>query len=198
MNGLPDPPENINPILEEERKALTKRQRLFVEYYLQYWDAQKAALAAGYAQTTARAKSYKFLRDFVIRDAIDKRIQEVALSSDEVLARLSQQAKANIADFLDLLEAYDPISGKDIQITLIDWKEVQDRGFLIKKVKASKDGSFEIEMYDGQNALIKMGQHHKLFVEKIESTNYNVEVTADDLARARDEADQYEKEILGE
>lgn len=197
MNGLPDHPENINPIPEEERKQLTRRQRLFVEYYLMYWDAQKAAIAAGYAETTARAKSYKFLRDLVIRDAIDKRIEEAALSSDEVLARLSQQATANIADFLDLLEAVDPLTGKDIQLTLIDWKEVKDRGYLIKKIESTKDG-FKIEMYDGQNALIKMGQHHKLFVERVENTNYNVEMTADDLARARDAAEEYEKEILGE
>lgn len=198
MNGLPDHPENINPVPEEERKQLTRRQRLFVEYYLMYWDAQKAAIAAGYAETTARAKSYKFLKDLVIRDAIDRRVQEAALNSDEVLARLSQQATANIADFLDMLEATDPQTGEMVRLTLVDWKEVKDRGYLVKKVKANRDGSFELEMYDGQNALIKMGQHHKLFVEKIESTNYNVEVTADDLARAREEAEEYEKEMLGE
>lgn len=190
-------PENIDPLPVEERKKLTRRQQLFIEFYLQYWDAQKAALAAGYSKTTAKAKSYKLVQNFIIREAIDRRIKEAQLTSDEVLARLSQQATANIADFLDLLEAVDPLTGKDIQLTLIDWKEVKNKGYLIKKVESTRDG-FKIELYDGQNALIKMGQYHKLFTERVESTNYNVEMTADDLARARDEAEQYEKDLLGE
>lgn len=197
MRGTPQLPENIDPLPVEERKKLTRRQQLFIEFYLQYWDAQKAALAAGYSKTTAKAKSYKLVQNFIIREAIDRRIKEAQLTSDEVLARLSQQATANIADFLDLLEAVDPLTGKDIQLTLIDWKEVKNKGYLIKKVESTRDG-FKIELYDGQNALIKMGQYHKLFTDKLETTNYNVEMTADDLARARDEAEQYEKDLLGE
>lgn len=197
VQGKPDLDIAVTPDLSVVPKKLTKRQRLFVEYYLQYWDAQKAALAAGYSATTAKAKSYKFVKDCVVGPAIEWRIKEASLKADEVLARLSQQATANIAEFLDVLETVDLVTGKDIQVTTLNWQTIQDKGFLIKKIEATKDG-FKIELYDAQNALIKMGQYHKLFVEKTENTNYNVDITADDLAKARDAAEQYEKDLLGE
>ena len=197
MSGKAMPDVAVTPDLSVTPKKLTKRQRLFVEYYLQYWDAQKAAIAAGYSETTARAKSYKLVRDCVVGPAIEWRIKEAALGANEVLARLSQQGTANIADFFMYHEWTNPSTGKLMSEMVPNWEVISEKGYLIKEAELSKDG-FKIKLYDGQNALIKMGQHHKLFVERVENTNLNVDVSADDLAKARDAAEKYERELLGE
>ena len=154
--------------------SLTKKQRVFIEEYLQCWNATEAAKRAGYSERTAYSSGQRLLKDVEISDAIKKRISEKAMSADEVLLRLGDMARGDLGDFLD-------VESMSFDLSL---KKAQELGVthLIKKVKQrtiitqKKDGDeeeqhyIEIELHDSQAALEKLGRHHKLFTDKTEIT----------------------------
>src|SRR4051812_21760757 len=82
-------------------EGLTVKQRLFVSYYLgeAKGNGTAAARMAGYAVPTEQA--YENLRKPHIRAAIDAKLAGPALAADEVLARLSDMATADLGDFTD-------------------------------------------------------------------------------------------------
>jgi hypothetical protein len=141
---------------EKPKKLSYKRQR-FVEAYLKTWNATKAAAAANYAHPMQQGS--RLLSFVEVQAEIQSRLKELALSADEVLTRLSEQAIANVADFFKYNE--------DGTVCGVDTKILRERGHLVKKVKVDPD-KIELELYDGQNALALMGKHHQLFIEKVE------------------------------
>lgn len=143
---------------------LTDKQRLFVEAYLICWNATEAARKAGYSAKAARQQGAENLSKPYIRAFIDARLKEVCMSADEVLARLTQQASANINDFVYF--------GSNGHIRGLKKKALRERGHLVKKITSSegKTESIGIELYDAQAALALIGKHHKLFTEIQEHT----------------------------
>ena len=149
---------------------MNKKQRVFVEEYLQCWNATEAAERAGYAHPNKQGP--RLLVNVGISDVIQKRISEKAMSADEVLLRLGDMARGDIGDFLS-------IGGMSFDLSL---KQAQELGIthLIKRVKQrtiitqKKDGDeeenhyIEIELHDSQAALEKLGRHHKLFTDRQE------------------------------
>ena len=81
-------------------KKLTLKQRAFVEHYLECWNATKAAILAGYSSKSARVSGANNMSKYNIRAEVESRIAEMAMSADEVLLRLGQQARGNIADVI--------------------------------------------------------------------------------------------------
>ncbi len=154
--------------------SLTKKQRVFIEEYLQCWNAAEAARRAGYSERTARIQASKLLTKTNIQEEIQKRISEKAMSADEVLLRLGDMARGDLGDFVD-------IESMSYHLSLQKAKEL-GLTHLIKKVKQrtvitqKKDGDeeeqhyIEIELHDSQAALEKLGRHHKLFTDKTEIT----------------------------
>lgn len=133
--------------------ALSYKRRAFVEAYLQTWNQTEAARIAGYKNP--EVMGCRLMKVKGVADAVERRLSEAAMSADEVLARLSQQASADISDFLTE-------SGG------IDWQKVKEKGFLIKAILHRKGQQSKIELYDAQSALALMGKHHKLFTERHE------------------------------
>src|SRR5215472_16772950 len=139
---------------------LKPRQQVFVNAYLESWNASDAARKAGYS--FPRQTGYRLLTNVYIRDAIDQELQLHHLSREQVLARLGEMATANIADFLDN-------DGN------INWAVIHQRGHLVKwhkrkrKTSPRKDGSkcvteeSEIELYDALRALLHIGRYLGLF-----------------------------------
>lgn len=138
-------------------KNLTGKQRLFVEYYLQTWNAVKAARLAGYkgSYETLGVMGHDNLKKPKIKEAIDKRLQELVMDTNEILNRLSQQARGSISEFVD-------------DKGIIDWELVHDKGYLVKKLTHTKGKQSTIEIYDAQSALVHLGRHYGLFKERIE------------------------------
>ncbi len=61
------------------KKKLSTRHRIFAETYISNGaNAYKAALAAGYAESTAKSRSYELLRDERIQIYISSRRKELA------------------------------------------------------------------------------------------------------------------------
>jgi hypothetical protein len=134
--------------------GLTYKKRAFIEHYLQVWQGDRAAIAAGYSAKSARSKASALLKTPEVQDAIRLRLDELKMGADEVLARLTEQGRANLGDFFDA-------SGQP------DWPYIKSHGHLLKSLSETRQG-YRLELYDAQNALVQMGKASGLFAEKHE------------------------------
>ena len=142
---------------------LTNKQKKFIDEYLKDLNATQAAIRAGYSEKTAYSIGIENLRKPEIAEVITKRLQEAAMSADEVLNRLAEQARNEHGRYVR------PDGSVDIAGLLRDGK-----GHLIKGFKESKRGQVIVEFYDAQSALVHLGKHHKLFTEQVQhSGNLN-------------------------
>ena len=154
---------------------MNRRHEQFINEYLQCWNATQAYLKvypkSGYE--AARRSASDLLTNPDIAEEIKKRIAENAMKADEVLARLAEQARGDISEFV-------AVDGDNLKIELNDETgQPKTKTRLIKKVtlhrsvRTIKDSTFEdttvtLEMYDAQAALQLIGRHHKLFTDKAE------------------------------
>jgi phage terminase small subunit len=174
--------------------ALNNRQTLFVNEYLKTFNATKAALAAGYSEKTAHSQGWENLRKPEISEAISQRLSESAMTADEVLMRLADQARGTIEPFLRQRE-------DDENITIdLTTERAKKNIHLIKKISQKRvirtrgDDSEEdettltIELHDPQAALTTLAKKHGLLTDKIESIigNFDIDyskLTVDQLSR---------------
>ncbi len=140
-------------------EGLTDKQRVFIEEYLVCWNASEAARRAGYSSPTAKQMGAENLSKPVIRQAIDRRLAEKRMSADEVLARLSEQAGADMDEFLSK-------RGRGVGLDLAKAKAA-GKLHLVKRYSKTRQG-VSIELYDAQAALVQLGRYHKLFTERVE------------------------------
>jgi len=193
----PIPESGENQPAEELSEVLNEKQIAFVEAYLRLWNATAAAKEAKYAHPGQQGE--RLLKNVYIAAYIKARLREASLSADEVMARLSEQARVSISDFIE--EGTETILDKDgnligeRQIAIVKWSEIKRRGHLIRSITNTKAG-LKLELHDSQNALIKIGNAHKLFVDREIPVNVNLSITADDMAAARSKAQEYEKSVL--
>lgn len=151
--------------------ALTNKQQAFINEYLIDFNATQAAIRAGYAEKSARAIGAENLTKPDIELAIRQHLQEKAMSADEVLMRLADQARGNMGDFIvfdeegrasiDLEHAPHHIIKK---ITLNKATKLTEDGELITDYK------HYVELYDAQSALQLLAKHHGLLVDRTEVT----------------------------
>jgi hypothetical protein len=151
---------------------LTAKQQAFINFYLIYWNAAKAARLAGYQgnSATLAAIGYENLRKPHIWAEIERRMQENAMKADEVISRLSDQARADMSDFLYIQHNH----------AQIDLEGAKEKG-LLRHVKKFKRGQYglEIELYNSQAALQTLAKAHGLLHDKIEvNINIDLVVTA--------------------
>lgn len=135
--------------------ALTKKRRAWLEEYLHCWNATEAARRVDYKHPNTQGP--RLLLDVGIQAEIQQRLDELKMSADEVLIRLSEMGRADISEFINNYGG-------------IDWGKVRDKGYLVKKVRHNKGKNSEIELHDAQSALALIGKHHGLFVERQEIT----------------------------
>ena len=90
--------------LARPARALTDRQRLFVEHYLVDGNAAAAAIRAGYSPNRANCAGHRLKNLPQVREAIAaaqaERLRQVGLSRERVLEELARIAFADIRDFL--------------------------------------------------------------------------------------------------
>jgi phage terminase small subunit len=181
--------------------GLKTKQRLFVESYLSNgFNATEAARMAGYQgnDNTLSSVGYENLRKPEIAAAVSGRVNEAAMSANEVLARLSSIARGSVSDFLDENEKFD-----------LKRARTAKRDGLLKKLKkkstSKKVDTFtpgkdeeaetietslvyeevEFEMYSAHDALRDLGKYHSLFNER--SGVLNLNLTAEELAAMPEE-----------
>jgi phage terminase small subunit len=138
-------------------EGLTAKQQAFVVAYLSNgFNATAAARTAGYPKRAAHVTGWENLRKPKIASLIQQGLTERAMPANEVLARLAEQARGTMDDFLD-------DDGK------IDLKQGRERGklHLVKARSVTKEGE-RIELYSSQAALEILAKHHALLTEKVE------------------------------
>lgn len=140
--------------------SLSLKQRKFVDAYLSEanGNATRAAEIAGYKDP--EQAGYENKRKQEIQAEIERRYAENTLSKNEVLTRLSDQARG-VGEFI-VAHANGTIS--------LDFARMEAAGkmHLIHAIKRTQFGD-NIEFYDAQAALRDIGRHHKLFTDRTES-----------------------------
>jgi len=147
--------------------ALTPKRRAFVEAYLSgsaerfvdgvvrnsYLNATQAARQAGYAHPGA--EGHRLLKDAEIGAAIDERMRDMEIRTEQIIAREFDVATAGIGDFAEVLEqANAPRMARKAKELGID--------HLIKKIKDTPNG-IEFELYDAHQARELLGRRLKLW-----------------------------------
>ena len=140
--------------------ALSNKQIAFIDAYIKSWNATQAAIEAGYSEKTARSIGSENLTKPDISEEIKRRIDELAVSSDEVLVRLGEHARGDIGDFLD-------VNGN---VTLTGKKTRLIKKITVRRVVRAEieEINTTLELYDAQAALQLLGKHHDLFIDKLQ------------------------------
>lgn len=181
--------------------ALSKKHKAFVEEYLVSFNATEAyhRVYGPRSRETAASNGYRLLRNAEISAAIKQRLSETAMSADEVLMRLAEQARGSIEHFVQITPAgpiFDFRAAQDAdKLNLIKKLKTKTRTYVKSGQPIEEDGDtkpvedaddedalvddedalvievdVEFELYDAQAALVQLGRHHKLFTDRQEGT----------------------------
>ncbi|MGL5580537.1 MAG: terminase small subunit [Cetobacterium sp.] len=153
--------EIIETLVDNE---LTDKQRLFCIYYMQSFNATKAATKAGYSRETAYQIGFENLRKPEIKKYLtelkEMYAQDDYMETKRILERHKQIAFSDVKDFTEFQvekvfieydkETEEPIFDKRFQFRIKDDVEVD--GTLIKKIGMGKFGPV-IELEDRAKSL---------------------------------------------
>ena len=155
------------------------RERRFVGEYLIDLDPQRAAIAAGYSKTVAKARSYEWVGNGrrkphvfnAVQKAIEKRAAKLEITSDRVLGELAKIGYANMQDYIQ-------IENGDVYVDLS--KLTRDQATAIEEIvvdrhiyrgRRGRNGNGDeirrtrFKLIDKTRALELLGKHLKLFTE---------------------------------
>lgn len=154
--------------------GLKPKQQLFLNEYLIDMNATQAAIRAGYSSRSAYSMGQKLLKKGEISAEIQRKLDNSAMKADEILQKLTEIARIDIGDYLD-------VSSMAFQINLAKAKE-EDKLRFIKRIKQKttticRDGGEDVEqnqidfeLLDQMRALEILAKYHGLLVEKQQVT----------------------------
>lgn len=89
-----------NEELEQEYEKLTEMQKRFIDYYIEYADAKRAAIEAGYSEKTAKQIGSENLTklDRFIKIKLQEKENDRIASQDEVLQYLTKVMRGEEKD----------------------------------------------------------------------------------------------------
>jgi phage terminase small subunit len=138
---------------------LSDKQELFVSAYLKCFNATRAAIEAGYSADTAYSQGSRLLKHVEISARVRARLQEAAMSADEVLFHLADIARGNLGDMLDASGNIDMEKAYELERTGLI-KRISQRAIT---TETSDIVEWDIEPYDRIKALELLGKHQGLF-----------------------------------
>jgi phage terminase small subunit len=156
---------------ETTQGELTDKQKLFVEFYLIHMNGTLAAKLAGYKgnANVLAVTAHDNLRNPKIRSAVDEALAERVMGKGEVLARLADQARGDMREFI----------GKGAESL-----KKHPGGRLIKKYERTVttmtlgdngeervEEKVKVELYDAQAALVQLGRYLGLFIDRHDLTS---------------------------
>lgn len=146
-----------------------KKHRLFIdEYFKQNLNGTKAYQTVyGCTYDAARANAPKLLAIACISEEIEYRLKQSAMSADEVLSRLAEQARGDIGDFLTF--------SSGVKLPVIDLEKAKKEGklHLIKKLKYGDNNRVDFELHDSQSALVHLSKILGLLADRLEISGPN-------------------------
>ena len=176
-------------------RPLSYQQRMFVEYYLgeSEGSAADAARRAGYRWPEKLGP--RLAKTSGVRAAIDARVETAAIAANEVLARIADVATSDLLNFIQVE------NNGDWKVDLNLVKQLR-LGHLIKRLRKNKDGTSEIELEARLPALLKLGEHYKLWKGEAQSQLTLVELAKglselDDRLQSEEQADKTAEPLSG-
>jgi phage terminase small subunit len=150
---------------------LSAKHQQFINEYLTCWNATEAYRRVyDCSYEAANANGSKLLVNASIADELQRRIDENAMSANEVLALLASHARGDIDDYLSEDGFFDLKKARAAKRTkLIRKFKTRTTTRTMGKAKETTVET-EFELYDAQAAATLLGKHHKLFTEKTEIT----------------------------
>lgn len=92
-------------------------------------------------------------------------LNSMAMSAEEVLARLSEQGRVDFGEFITVQEVEK--DGETEKTWRLNFDAIKRKGHLVKALKETQHG-VSLILVDSQNALITLARHHKLLTDKVE------------------------------
>ena len=139
---------------------LPKRQELFVAEYIVDLNATQAAIRAGYSRKTARSQGQRLLTNVdiqnAIREVMEKKEEELIMKQNEILIRLSEQARREAIEY---------------QVVLAEKPSFDDDGNFLGMEKHPLTVEMPTQNKDAIRALELLGKRYALFIEKQQVEN---------------------------
>lgn len=164
-------------MIETEVKKLTTKEKRFADRYLYEAKFNGTEAARGVydaaSDNTLAQIAYQNLRKLHIKQYVDEGLAAMAMSGNEVIARLNDIAKGKVTDFYNADGKFDLEVAKDRQVEHLlkkikrktTSKVLRDQGEIETHLLFEE---IEFEIYSAHEALRDLGKVHKLFVDKIE------------------------------
>jgi phage terminase small subunit len=157
-------------------KKLNERQCNFVDEYIIDLNATQAAIRAGYSKRTARSQGQRLLTNVDIKNAIEKRMKEktdeLIMKQDEILVRLSEQARREAIDH---------------QVVLVEKPSFDDNGNFLGVEKKPEVVQVPTQNKDAIRALELLGRRYSMWTD---NQNVNIQGSVqfiDDISDANED-----------
>lgn len=139
--------------------ALTRRQKLFIEFYFANgFNQARAAIQAGYSERCARSIGSNLMADPRIKAVVEARLADHAMSANETIARLTEWGRGTIDHFLD--------DGGNLDL---ESDRAKSHRHLIKKVHYDRYGRPEaVDLHDPQSAVSLLAKVHGVVKDRVE------------------------------
>lgn len=178
-------------------RPLNPRQLAFCRFYVQCWNGTRAALKAGYKNGSGiHNTASKLLRSDAIKVEVARLSRLQTIGKNEITARLSSHAKADIIDFFSPVYAeVDGVPTDEIVGFRLDLNKAIEAGqtHLIRKITQDRYGKLQVELHDAQSALVQLGRKYGLWLDKVAPTSPDGSqswLTFDTVVNALKKADQ--------
>lgn len=152
------------------KDSISKEHHQVINEYFHCWN-QTIAYQRVYGCTynAARYSAARLFANANISQEIQRRIDENAMTADEVLALLAEHDRGDMDDYLTETGEIDLAKARLARKTKLIKKLTNRRVVHTKgNDETIEDTTSSIELYDAQAALVQMGKHHKLFTDKQE------------------------------
>ncbi|MCL2874281.1 MAG: terminase small subunit [Defluviitaleaceae bacterium] len=156
------------------KRELTETEKAFCFSFVESWNLELAAKAAGYSGEDVKAIAYELVRDPAVWSEIES-LKEVRRkcflnSEGDVVERQMRIAFADITDYVEFgaceAEVYDPKS-KEMQVKTVNRVVFKDSpdvdGGVVSEVGVSSDGSAKIKLADRDKALEWLTKYFNMF-----------------------------------
>lgn len=155
-----------------KRSRVDRKHKKFLLEYLKDFNGTQAAIRAGYSKRSAAETASEILRKSNIAEALQAELSNMGMVANEILGRLTLQARADISEFVEF--GSEPVIDKtgthvgDRQVIHVKVDAFKQYGHLVKSVSPAHGGGFRVEMYSAQEALELLGKAQRLFVEQFD------------------------------
>lgn len=127
------------------------------------------------SRKVAEVSASRLLSKDIISGEIKRRLEASAMQTDEILSRLSEHARGDMGDFLDIGSMgfnIDLAKAKELGIThLIKKVKNKTTTILTKNGDEVETNQVEIEIYDAKSALDTLAKYRGLLIDRTDITS---------------------------